>query len=52
MVKGKSISKKSLRQNDFYDFLCDYLEIKQQTDPVGDLAADAKHDRIFPRGKD
>ena len=40
MVKVKRIAKK--RQNDFYDFLSEYLEINSQTDPVGDLASDAR----------
>ncbi len=49
MVKVKRIAKK--RENDFYDFLSEYLENKGQTDPVGDLANDARRDNIFPRGK-
>ena len=48
MAKVKRIAKK--RQNDFYDFLSKYLEIKGQTDPVADLANDARRDNIFPRG--
>ena len=33
MVKEKRISKTSRRQNDFYDFLCEYLEVNGQVDP-------------------
>ena len=50
MAKVKRIAKK--RQNDFYDFLSKYLEIKGQTDPVADLANDARRDNIFPRGNE
>ena len=50
MVKVKRTGKKSRRQNDFYDFLCEHLEKNGQTDPVADIAADAKRDYIFPRG--
>lgn len=48
MGKGKCIVKKS--QNDFYDFLNEYLENNGQIDPVADLANDARRDNIFPRG--
>ncbi len=48
----KRIAKKSRRQNDFYDFLCEYLEKNGATDPVGDIAAEVQRDYIFPRGNE
>ncbi len=48
----KRIAKKSRRQNDFYDFLCEYLEINGQVDPIGDIAKEVKRDSIFPRGNE
>lgn len=48
----KHIAKKSRLQNDFYDFLCEYLEINGQIDRIADIAAEAQRDRIFPRGNE
>ena len=45
MVKVKRIAKKS--QNDFYDFLNEYLEIMGQAVPVADLANDARRYNLF-----
>jgi hypothetical protein len=52
MVKVKGSSKKTRPQNDFYEWLCGYLEKNGATDPVGDIAAEVQRDYIFPRGNE
>ena len=49
MVKRKVT--KSLKKRDFYSWLCYYLKINNQVNPIADFAADAQSDPTFPRGK-
>ena len=49
MVKGNVT--KSPKKRDFYSWLCYYLKVNGQVNPTADLAADAKLDPFFPRGK-
>ena len=52
MVKVKLSAKKTRPQNDFYEWLCDYLEKNGAIDRIGDIAKEVKRDSIFPRGYD